>query len=415
MSDLPSGWMKVPLGKVATTQLGRMLSARRETGVHAKPYLRNRDVQWHYINTENLPVMDFNPKESARFLLQPGDILVCEGGEVGRAAIWDGQLAECYYQKALHRVRPSQELLPKFLVYLLEYYSRTRAFEQYTSGSTIAHLPQEDLRELPIPLPPLAEQERSVEVIEEHFSRLDSGIEALGRAMRSLKQMRTVMLNSAVTDALESSGGKMTPLADLLAARLANGKSVPDGPSDGFPVLRLTAVRDDRIDVNCFKRGSWTVAEASPYLIQKGDYLVVRGNGSKRLVGRGGLVEADARVAYPDTLIRIRFDATAIYPEYAAALWNSEIIRRQIEAAARTTAGIYKINQKDLGRLEIPVPALSDQERIYSLLDASLSRILKLEATVSTQLRRTDRLRSSILAAVFSGKFTAKYFAGVSA
>ena len=104
MSDLPSGWAEVALGKVAATQLGRMLSSRRETGDHAKPYLRNRDVQWGKINVEDLPVMDFDHTDAAKFLLKPGDVLICEGGEVGRAAIWNGQLSECYYQKALHRV-----------------------------------------------------------------------------------------------------------------------------------------------------------------------------------------------------------------------------------------------------------------------------------------------------------------------
>jgi type I restriction enzyme, S subunit len=97
MSEIAEGWILAPLGKVATTQLGRMLSARRETGAHAKPYLRNRDVQWGHINTKDLPMMDFTPKDSERFLLRPGDVLICEGGEVGRAAIWNGQLAECYY------------------------------------------------------------------------------------------------------------------------------------------------------------------------------------------------------------------------------------------------------------------------------------------------------------------------------
>ena len=129
-------------------------------------------------------------------------VMSCEGGEVGRAAIWNGELSECYYQKALHRVRTSPELLPQFLVYLLEHYARTRAFERYTSGSTIAHLPQEDLRDLPVPLPAVAEQDRIVGAIEEQFSRLDSGILALHRAQRNLKRSRTAVLDAAVSGKL---------------------------------------------------------------------------------------------------------------------------------------------------------------------------------------------------------------------
>src|SRR5438128_6587411 len=99
MIRLPSRWERVELGQVAATKLGRMLSGRRETGRHAKPYLRNRDVQWGVINTANLPMMDFDDVDAARFKLETDDVLVCEGGEVGRAAVWSGQIAECYFQK----------------------------------------------------------------------------------------------------------------------------------------------------------------------------------------------------------------------------------------------------------------------------------------------------------------------------
>src|SRR5215217_1738921 len=160
-----------------------MLSAGRETGAHARAYLRNRDVQWGHINVTDLPMMDFGAHDAIRFRLIPGDVLVCEGGEVGRAAVWQGQLEECYYQKALHRIRTSEALVPTFLRYLLEYYAHTKQFERFTSGSTIAHLPQEDLRHLPLNLPPRREQERIVAVLEEQFSRVDAGVVALQSAL----------------------------------------------------------------------------------------------------------------------------------------------------------------------------------------------------------------------------------------
>jgi type I restriction enzyme S subunit len=400
--------MQVKLADVASTQLGRMLSARRETGVYARPYLRNRDVQWGCVNVSGLPTMDFRPEDADRFRLAPGDVLVCEGGEVGRSAIWKGQLAECYFQKAVHRVRTSEALSPGFLRYLLEHYARTRAFAHLTSGSTIAHLPQEDLRNLPIGLPPRAEQERIVAAIEEQFSRLDTGVAALERARQNLRRMRTAALQAAVADAMKCTGQVMTPLADLLSAPFANGKSVPDGPSHGFPVLRLTAVREGWIDVSCSKKGAWTADEAKPYIIRKGDYLVVRGNGSKHLVGRGAVVGVDSEVAFPDTIIRLRFDEVVVAPEYVALIWNSTIIRNQIEGAARTTAGIYKVNQKDLGRVAFPVPTIEDQARIHASADSVLLAIGVLEGQVNAQLQRSDALRASILAAAFSGQLVVR-------
>jgi type I restriction enzyme S subunit len=103
---VPVTWEVLPLGQVYETQLGKMLSQKAHTGQSPKPYLRNRNVQWGHIDLSELAYMDFNDREMKKFRLDKGDLLVCEGGFVGRAAIWIGELEECYYQKALHRVRP---------------------------------------------------------------------------------------------------------------------------------------------------------------------------------------------------------------------------------------------------------------------------------------------------------------------
>jgi type I restriction enzyme S subunit len=224
VSDLPPGWVQAKLADVASTQLGRMLSTRRETGVYPRPYLRNRDVQWGHINVSDLPTMDFRPEDTDRFRLSSGDGLVCEGGEVGRAAIWKDQLAECYFQKAIHRVRTSEALSPEFLRYLLEHYARTKAFADLTSGSTIAHLPQEDLRNLPVDLPPRAEQERIVAAIEEQFSRLEAGVRALVRVIGPLTgvqsgrvgQLRSAILGTAFSGRLAVQDTNDEPVSAIL-------------------------------------------------------------------------------------------------------------------------------------------------------------------------------------------------------
>ena len=100
--------------------LGKMLDAKRATGCSPGKYLRNIDVQWDAVNIDDLPEMDFPPPERDRYRLRPGDLLVCEGGEVGRTAKWAGALEECFYQKALHRVRPRFESeTPRFFYFLM--------------------------------------------------------------------------------------------------------------------------------------------------------------------------------------------------------------------------------------------------------------------------------------------------------
>ena len=196
------------------------------------------------------------------------------------------------------------------------------------------------------------------------------------------------------------------PLRDVLTAGLTNGRSVTtqDG---GFPVLRLTALRDGRIDLAERKAGAWTADEAARFLVEKGDYLISRGNGSLRLVGRGGLVvDAPDPVAYPDTLIRARPATDKIAPEYLTLVWNAPGVRRQIEKAAKTTAGIYKVNQKDLAAIRIPVPSLAEQAQVVDAVAASREALGRLSGEVHAASARSAALRRSMLAAAFSGRLT---------
>ncbi len=162
MTEFPQGWEEAQLGEIAETRLGKMLSAKARGGAHPRPYLRNKNVQWGRFDLTDLLVMDFDEEEFERFQVLPGDLLVCEGGEVGRAAIWRGQIEDVGYQKALHRVRPAVGVLAEYLFYALRWFADTHAFAPFITGSTINPLPQEDLRRLPIPLPPSAEQRRIV-------------------------------------------------------------------------------------------------------------------------------------------------------------------------------------------------------------------------------------------------------------
>jgi type I restriction enzyme, S subunit len=193
-------------------------------------------------------------------------------------------------------------------------------------------------------------------------------------------------------------------LGELLAEPLRNGRSVPDNAA-GFPVLRLTAIRKTRIQLDEFKLGEWTEDQAEPYLVRKDDFLVARGNGSLDLVGRGGLVgDVPQVVAFPDTMIRVRPRTVAIAPEYLRHLWNSPVIRRQIEQSARTTAGIYKINQEHLRQTQIPLPPRQEQDRIAETLDVQVSRFETAVADLHRVRANLKRYRAAVLKAACEGR-----------
>ena len=189
----------------------------------------------------------------------------------------------------------------------------------------------------------------------------------------------------------------------LLTEPLCNGRSVKD-KANGFPVLRLSALKNGKIDLLERKAGDWSEKEAEPFLIHKGDMFAARGNGSKHLVGMGGIVSGvQIPVAFPDTMIRLRLDGSAVDPHFFLFVWNSKVVRNQIERSARTTAGIYKVNQDHIGGFTVPLPSLKEQAEIVRILDARLSASDALAEDIETGLKRAGALRQSILAQAFRG------------
>jgi len=189
----------------------------------------------------------------------------------------------------------------------------------------------------------------------------------------------------------------------LLSEPLRNGRSVRSR-SGGFPVLRLTALSNGRVNLLERKEGDWSRSEAEPFLVASGDFLIARGNGSLSLVGRGAVVDQVIdEVAFPDTIIRARL-TKEVSVGYLAGVWDSQLVRSQIELRARTTAGIYKINQDDLRSVVIPLPPKREQDRIAASVESRFSVVATTEVEISRQIGRTTRLRQCILKRAFEGR-----------
>lgn len=347
----------------------------------------------------------------------------------------------------------------------LEHYLNGVALNQYITGTAQPKLTQRNMNVVPVPLAPLPEQRRIVEEIEAQFSRLDAGIAALKRVQANLKRYKASVLKAACEGQLVPQDPADEPASELLARILterrakweaeqlakyeAKGKKPPKNwrekykepqPPDtsglpelpegwvwasveqlivepfsngrsvrsanhGFPVLRLTAIADGRINLDEFKIGEWSEEAAQPFLVKSQDFLVSRGSGSVRLVGRGGLVVNNPQpMAFPDTMIRVRVNYKYVRPGFLQIVWESPILRIQIEGAAHTTAGIHKINQQHLSRFAIPIPPLKDQERIVRDVERRLSVVEGLQLSLDIACRRAERLRQSILKEAFAGR-----------
>lgn len=149
------GWPIYTLDTIGSSRLGKMLDAKRNTGKNSFPYLANFNVQWFEFDLSELHEMDFDDAEREEFSLNDGDLLITEGGEVGRCAIWHNEVTNCYFQKALHRVRCDKNIiLPEYLAWWFKFHSDFNGFEDIVGGkATIAHLPGVKLKKLQIEVP----------------------------------------------------------------------------------------------------------------------------------------------------------------------------------------------------------------------------------------------------------------------
>lgn len=160
----PKAWPLRSFNDVCPTRLGKMLDQKQQTGQHNRKYLRNANVRWFRFDLSDILEMDFDEAARAIFALEDGDLLICEGGEPGRAAIWRSQIPECYYQKALHRGRPDHTLAhSEYLVWLLWGLAQGGGLNDHVTSATIAHLTGEKLKAMQIPLPPLPLQSQFVQ------------------------------------------------------------------------------------------------------------------------------------------------------------------------------------------------------------------------------------------------------------
>ena len=170
--SLPESWVWVNVDAVAKVRLGKMLDRAKNKGSLHK-YLRNINVRWFDFDLSDLLEMRFQESELSEFSLRCGDVLICEGGEPGRAAVWDGRQTDIYFQKAIHRARFVDCVDPSYFVIALRSSADDGRLQEYFTGTGIQHFTGRGLRSYSFPLPPLAEQHRIIAKIDELMALCD--------------------------------------------------------------------------------------------------------------------------------------------------------------------------------------------------------------------------------------------------
>ena len=159
-------WPWRPLGKLFEIGAGKTMSAAARNGPGKIPFLRTSNVLWDEIDLSSVDEMSIPERELPDKLLRRGDLLVCEGGEIGRAAIWNGEVEPMAFQNHLHRLRPIEDVEPRFYVYFLQSaFTQLGLFEGAGNKTTIPNLSRSRLAALKVPQPPKREQQAIVQTL----------------------------------------------------------------------------------------------------------------------------------------------------------------------------------------------------------------------------------------------------------
>jgi len=194
---IPDFWVWARVDAFAQTRLGKMLDNAKNKGTPVF-YLRNINVRWFDFDLSDVKEMRFEDSELKEFALNHGDVLICEGGYPGRAAVWDGRKDNIYFQKALHRVRFHNGVNPFYFVNVLRESVDSGRLNSYFTGAGIQHFTGKGLRAFLVPLPPIAEQHRIVAKVDELMSVCDQLKSRLTDANKLQQKLADVITNRAV-------------------------------------------------------------------------------------------------------------------------------------------------------------------------------------------------------------------------
>lgn len=398
---IPDDWGVTTVGAEFHIQLGKMLDIEKNIGV-PKPFLGNRSVQWRHFNLADIGEIKLTPNDMQRYRLRHGDLLVCEGGEVGRAAIWKQTIDECYFQKALHRLRPKRSYSASLMLNLLQRLADTGALQNFVTQTSIAHLPKDKFETVPIPMPLRDEQE----AIAEALSDADALIESLDQLITKKRQIKQGTMQELLTGKrrLPGFGGEWESkrLGDLGSTYGGlTGKTKSDfGEGSSRYITFMNVMANVVIDCDIFEPVKVSSTESQNRAI-KGDLFF---NGSSETPEEVGLcsVLADsvADVYLNSFCFGFRFwegaKADGLYfAYYFRSREGRELLKSLAQGATR-----YNLSKTALLRVTFPLPSQKEQTAIATLLSDMDTELAALES----RLAKARQIKQGMMQELLTGR-----------
>lgn len=421
-AELPKGWAAARLDEIAEVRLGRQRSPKNHSGTRMVPYLRAANVGWEGLLLDDVKQMNFTEDESRTFELRPGDIVLSEAsgsiGEVGKPALWRGEIGGCCFQNTLIRVRGLGAIDPRFVLWRLRFEALDGRWARgFARGVGIHHLGSTRLSTWEFVVPPLAEQLRIVDELERRLSHVDAAEASLRATARRLAIARESVIFRTVLPAESTAdeGDDLATLppgwewstlgevADVVGGVTKDSKRQADPEFIEVPYLRVANVQRGYLDLSEVTAIRVSPAKAKALRLEVGDVLFNEG-GDRDKLGRGWVWGGQVPdCIHQNHVFRARLHETRLAPEFVSHVGNT-FGRRWFEAAGKQTTNLASINKTTLQTFPMPVPPPGVAATIVREIERRLSLIDAAAQAVEASLAKAANLRRSLLAAAFAGR-----------
>lgn len=392
---IPDEWEVTTVGDQFSVQLGKMIDAEKNFGI-LKPYLGNRAVQWGRIVLDEIGSVRLTQSDLQRFFLEEGDLLVCEGGEVGRAAIWHRQLEECYFQKALHRLRPLQNYNIALMQNVLLHLVTGGLLNNFVTQTSIAHLPKDKFLTVPIPLPPITEQN----AIAEALNDVDDLIESLEQLIAKKRQIKLGSMEKLFSGRIRLPGftddwtlRKIGEFADCIAGGT---------PSTGIPAYwggNICWMNSGELNFRSIYDVEGRITETG--LKNSSTRLVPP---DCVLVGLAGQGRTRGTVAINFIPLCTNQSIAAILPNPAFVsrylYYNLDLRYEELRELSAGDGGRGGLNLSIIRAIEVPFPSLPEQTAIASVLAEKDEEI----TLIQTKLYKARQIKQGMLQELLTGR-----------
>ena len=386
---LPNEWDFGRIDDYFTVQQGKQVSKSNRVGENQKPFLRTSNILWEKIVFDELDHMHFSEQEEVKFQLEKNDLLVCEGGDIGRSAIWNNEVENCYYQNHLHRLRAkSDEINPVFILQWLQYsFVYSNIYFGRGNVTTIPNLSKSRLSELMIPQPELPEQRKIAHVL----SKVQKAIEQQDKLIRTTTELKKALMQKLFTEGTRGESQKETEIGLVpeswevqpfentgeviygIQASVANNLK----PIGTKILTNKNITLDGKIDLEKINYFKFTSKRHFNTILKKGDLLFNWRSGSKQHVGKTALFDLDDKYTHSSFILRIRVNNN--HSNLFLYYYLNYLREIGYYQKVQTYSINAKFNKSAINAMSIALPEKEEQEKIskiITILDKKLNNLI---------------------------------------